>query len=133
MTEILIEWIKKTFTTYRREMKNVNWGELYNQFKDAELDIGKLEEEIIKLLEDEEVGNQKGIYDYVLTGDERSLNLRTFDDKTKRRIYEKQKGICPLCEGKNKKKKWKFEEMEADHIKPWHEGGKTISENCQML
>jgi len=22
--------------------------------------------------------------------------------------------------------------MEADHITPWHEGGKTISENCQM-
>ena len=93
----VIEWIGKTFTTYRREMKNVNWGELYNQFKDAELDAAKLEKEITKLLEDEEVGNQKGIYDYVLTRNERSLNLRTFDDKTKRRIYEKQKGICPHC------------------------------------
>jgi hypothetical protein len=129
----VIEWIGKTFTTYRREMKNVNWGELYNQFKDAKLDATKLEKEIVELLEDEEVGNQKGIYDYVLTKNERSLNLRIFDDKTKRRIYEKQKGICPLCKGENKKKKWKLEEMEADHIRPWHEGGKTISENCQML
>ncbi len=129
----VIKWIGKTFTNYRREMKNVNWGELYNQFKDAKLDAAKLEKEIVKLLEDEEVGNQKGIYDYVLTRNERSLNLRTFDNKTKRRIYEKQKGICPLCKGENKKKKWKFEEMEADHIKLWSEGGKTISKNCQML
>ena len=129
----VIVWVRKTFTAYRREMKNVNWGELYNQFKDAKLGAVKLEKEIAKLMEDEEVGNQKGIYDYVLTRNERSLNLRTFDDKTKRRIYEKQKGFCPDCKGKDKKKKWKFEEMEADHIKPWHEGGKTTAENCQML
>jgi hypothetical protein len=129
----VIEWIKKTFTTPRREMKKVNWGELYNQFKDAKLDAVKLEKEIVKLLNDEEVSNHKGIYDYVLTRNERSLNLRTFDDKTKRRTYEKQEGICPLCKGENKNKKWEFEEMEADHIKPWREGGKTISENCQML
>ena len=129
----VIAWIVKIFTTYRREMKNVNWGELYNQFKDAKLNATELEKEIVKLLEDEEVGNQKGIYDYVLTRNERSLNLRTFDDKIKRRIYEKQKGICPFCKGENKKKKWKFEEMEGDHIKLWSEGGKTIPANCQML
>jgi len=129
----VIEWIEKFFTTYRREMKNVNWGELYNQFKDTKLDATKLEKEIVELMEDEEVGNQKGIYDYVLTRNERSLNLRAFDEKTKRRIYEKQKGICPKCKGENKKKKWKFEEMEGDHKKLWSEGGKTIPENCQML
>jgi 5-methylcytosine-specific restriction endonuclease McrA len=92
-----------------------------------------LEKEITKLMEDEEIGNQKGIYDYILTRNERSLNLRTFDDKTKRRIYEKQKGICPHCKGENKNKKWKFEEMEGDHKDLWSEGGKTIPENCQML
>lgn len=132
----VIEWIKKYFTTYRREMKGVNWGELYNQFKNARLDADKLEKEIAKLMEDEEIGNQKGIYDYVLTRNERSLNLRIFDERTKRRTYEKQKGICPDCkkEGKeNKNKKWKFEEMEGDHIVPWSKNGKTIPENCQML
>ncbi len=87
-------------------------------------------------MEDEEIGNQKGIYDYVLTRNERSLNLRTFDEKTKRRTYEKQKGICPDCKKENKEnknKKWKFEEMEGDHIVPWSKNGKTIAENCQML
>jgi len=129
----VIEWVKRTFTTYRREMKNVNWGELYNQFKDEKLDADKLEKEIAKLMEDEEIGNQKGIYDYVLTRNERSLNLRIFDEKTKRRTYEKQKGICSHCKGENKKKKWEIEEMEADHINSWSRGGKTIAENCQML
>ena len=129
----VIAWVRKTFTNYRREMNSVQWGELYNKFKDVKLDAAKLEKEIVKLLENEEVSNQKGIYDYVLTRNERSLNLRTFDDQTKHRIYEKQKGICSLCKGENKKKKWQFEEMEADHKTPWHEGGKTIKENCQML
>jgi|SRR3989339_1502556 len=128
-----IKWIEKTFTIYRKEMKSVNWGELYNQFKDLKLDANKLEKEIAKLMEDEEISNPKGIYDYVLTRNERSLNLRTFDRKIKRRTYEKQKGICPHCKGENKKKKWKFEEMEGDHEKLWSEGGKTIPENCQML
>ncbi len=129
----VIEWTEKNFINYRKEMKKVNWGELYNNFKNKNLDSNELEKEISKLMEDEEIGNQKGIYDYVLTRNEQSLNLRTFDEKTKRRIYEKQKGICPHCRGENKRKKWKLEEMEADHITPWHEGGKTISENCQML
>jgi len=56
------------------------------------------------------------------------LNIRVFSDKMKREAYEKQKGICPNC-----KEHFEIEEMEADHIKPWSKGGKTIAENCQML
>jgi len=51
----------------------------------------------------------------------------------KREAYERQKGICPHCKAENKKKKWEIEEMEADHITPWHADGKTNAENCQML
>ena len=47
---------------------------------------------------------------------------------TKQKVYEKQKGVCVVC-----KEKFEIEEMEADHITPWHEGGKTIDKNCQML
>ena len=79
-------------------------------------------------MEDEDVGNKKGIYDYVLTGNERSLNLRLFSDKIKRQTYEKQKGICAKC-GKH----FALEQMEADHITPWSKGGHTTAENCQML
>jgi hypothetical protein len=124
----VINWVNSVFTNYRKEMKGVPFGFLYNEYKDKRLDVKKLEKEIAKLMEDEDVTNKKGIYSYVLTREEKFLNIRAFTEKQKREAYERQKGVCPAC-----KKKWKIEEMEADHIKPWHEGGKTISENCQML
>ena len=46
----------------------------------------------------------------------------------KREAYERQKGKCSICE-----EHFEIDEMEADHIKPWVEGGRTVSENCQML
>jgi len=129
----VIAWVRKTFPNHRKEMASVNWGELYNQFKDKKLDAKKLEIEVAKLMQDEDVTKKSGIYPYVLTKQERHLSIRAFNDKMKREAYEHQNGICPHCKGENKKKKWEIEEMEADHITPWHEGGKTIVENCQML
>lgn len=129
----VIAWTRKMFQNYRREMNSVQWGELYNQFKDKKNNPKKLETEITALMQDEDVTKKSGIYSYVLTRQEKYLSIRAFTDKMKRETYEKQKGICPHCKGDNKKKQWGIEEMEADHITPWHEGGKTISENCQML
>ena len=79
-------------------------------------------------MQDEDVTNKKGIYEYVLTRNERFLSIRAFTDNQKREAYERQRGICPKCG-----KKYELGDMEADHITPWHEGGKTIPENCQML
>ncbi len=124
----VIAWVRTTFTNYRREMNSVQWGELYNQFKDRKLNADKLETEIKELMQDEDVTKKSGIYPYVLTRQERHLSIRAFTDKMKREAYEKQTGICPFC-----KKCYDIFDMEADHIKPWHEGGKTIAENCQML
>jgi hypothetical protein len=124
----VIEWVRKTFTNYRHEMSNVNWGEMYNEFKDEKLDANKLEAEIGNLMQDEDVTKKFGIYPYVLTRQERYLSIREFTDKMKRETYERQKGICIKC-----RKHFEIEEMEADHITPWHEGGKTTTENCQML
>jgi ABC-type cobalamin/Fe3+-siderophores transport system ATPase subunit len=101
---------------------------LYNEFKGKKLDVKKLEKEVAILMQDDDVSNKKGIYEYVLNGNERALNIRAFTDKMKRESYERQKGKCKFC-----KKEFDISEMEADHIKPWHEGGKTNSENCQML
>jgi len=126
--QAVINWTMTLFTNYRKEMKGVAFGLLYNEFKGKKFDTKKLEKEIAKLMEDEDVTNKKGIYSYVLTRKEKFLNIRVFTEKQKRGAYERQKSVCPVC-----KKKWKIEEMEADHITPWHEGGKTISENCQML
>ena len=124
----VINWVKANFTNYRKEMKGIKWGVLYNEFKDKKFDATKLEKEISTLMEDTDVGNKKGIYTYVLTGKEKHLNIRAFDDKQKRESYERQKGICVVC-----KEHFEINEMEADHITPWHEGGKTTAENCQML
>ncbi len=124
----VIAWVRKTFTNHRKEMAHVNWGELYNEFKDKKLDAKKLETEIAKLMQDEDVTKKSGIYPYVLTKQEKHLSIRAFNDKMKREAYEKQKGICSKCE-----EHFEIEEMEADHTTPWHEGGKTTAENCQML
>ncbi len=123
-----ITWVRKIFINYRREMSDVGWGELYNKFKDKKLNAGKLEAEIKGLMEDEYVTKKSGIYPYVLTRQEKYLNIRAFTERQKREAYERQNAICPFC-----KKQWDISEMEADHITPWHEGGKTVSENCQML
>ncbi|MBU1684268.1 DUF262 domain-containing protein [Patescibacteria group bacterium] len=124
----MIAWTRKTFTNYRREMSSVQWGELYNQFKNKKFDLKKLEKEITELMQDEDVTKKSGIYSYILTRNEKFLNIRAFTDKMKREAYERQKGICKKC-----KEHFEIEEMEADHITPWHEGGKTTLKNCQIL
>jgi len=130
----VIAWVRKTFPNYRKEMASVSWGELCNQFKDKRLNTAKLETEIKELMQDEDVTKKSGIYPYVLAGQERHLSIRAFTDRMKREAYERQDGICPFCKKQKKdKKQWDISEMEADHIMPWHEGGKTIAENCQML
>ncbi len=129
----VISWIEATFPkkynkNRKKFMKGIDWGTLYNQFKDEVLDADKLEEEIKKLILDDDVTKKSGIYPYVLTKNEKYLSIRAFTDAIKIKVYEKQKGICVKC-----KKHFEINQMEADHITPWHEGGKTIEENCQML
>ena len=124
----VIAWVKATFPKYRKEMKGVCWGPLYNQFKDKTLDTDKLEKLVTKLMMNDDVQKKSGIYSYVLDGDEKYLNIRAFSLNMKREAYERQQGICVKC-----KKHFEIDEMEADHIKPWHESGKTVPENCQML
>ncbi|MFN3707403.1 HNH endonuclease family protein [Microcella sp.] len=124
----VIAWVRATFPSYRREMKGLPWGGLYNTFKDKALDSAKLEAEVDQLMADEDVENKRGIYTYVLTRQERHLNIRAFSANDKREAFERQAGVCVKC-GET----FTIEEMEADHITPWHEGGKTIADNCQLL
>ena len=127
--QAVIDWVKRVFPTYRaKTMKGLDWGGFYNRHKNDTLNAATLEKRIVELIEDDEVENKRGIYEYLLTGSEKTLNLRAFSDKIKVAAYEKQKGICPVC-----KKKYELGQMEADHIVPWHKGGKTEPANCQML
>ena len=124
----VINWVKVTFPNYRKEMKGLDWGLYYNKFGYGKYDPKALENKIIVLMEDEDVTRPAGIYEYLLDGEEKHLSIRAFSEKMRRAAYERQKGKCSVC-----KKHFEINEMEADHITPWHEGGKTIKENCQML
>ena len=125
----VIRWVGATFTKKRASMKGVQWGDLYNDHNDRrDLDPVKIEAEVAKLVLDDDVTKKSGIYPYILTGDEKHLNIRAFTKAMKLKVYEKQGEICRNC-----KKPFKFNKMEADHITPWIEGGKTAEDNCQIL
>ena len=124
----IIEWVQSVFTKYRKEMKGIEWGFLYNKYKDNQYNAEEIEARVKQLMQDEDVESKKGIYEYIFTGDTKFLELRAFDDKTKREVFEMQDGICVKCE-----KKFEITQMHADHIVPWSKGGKTEKENCQML
>lgn len=124
----IIAWVQATFTNYRREMKGLNWGEMYEKFGQNSYNTDELEQQIHSLMEDNEIMKKAGIYRYVLSGDIRDLSFRAFDDKQKREAYERQEGICPHCGGQ-----FNISDMEGDHITPWSEGGTTTADNCQML
>ena len=124
----VINWVKAIFPKYRKEMKGVEWGDLYEKYGTGVWDAIEMEKEVARLMADSDVKKKKGIYWYVFDHDEHHLDIRAFDDNTKREVYEKQKGICKKCG-----KIFKIEEMEADHITPWSKGGHTVADNCQML
>lgn len=127
----VITWIETSFkpTKERKKiMKGVDWGCLYKEFKDNVIDAKKIDTEVSKLILDDDVTKKIGIYPYVLTRKEKYLSIRAFTDSQKLAAYESQLGICTIC-----REHFEMSQMEADHITPWHEGGKTIAENCQML
>ncbi len=124
----VINRVEAVFPNYRRPMKGVDWGGLYGQLKDENLDPEGLEADVARLMMDDDVTKKAGIYPYLLTREERHLNIRAFTDAMKQKAFEIQGGICKSCT-----KKFEMWDMEADHITPWVEGGKTIEQNCQML
>ncbi len=138
----IMEWVKSTFKVYRKEMASVDWGSLYSKYKDYSYDADALEEEVKALYMDEDI-KHSGIYEYVLVpgartdpqkvAAQRYLNFRAFSDAAKESAYERQDGRCPFCVREGVTKKYEPKEMDADHIIPWCEGGKTVAENCQML
>jgi len=127
----VIDWVNLTFPDYRREMKGVRWGPLYDKFGDKPLDPKALETEVGRLMRDDDVTKKSGIYDYVLSGNESALSIRAFNDNMKREAWERQGGICPACPPQHAP--WPLNEMEADHVTPWSKGGKSVAGNCQML
>lgn len=126
----VIEWVEDLFPHYRSNMKGLPWGLLYNKYHTKSYDKTKLQTDLQTLLDDFEVQKKANIYEFLLGGqkDLSLLNLRAFDEPTKRTQYAAQGGICPMC-GEH----FEYEEMHGDHKIAWVNGGQTVPDNCQML
>ena len=128
----VLNWAISTFNMkkFKSIMKGLDWAKLYDLYHEQNLDLKAIELKISELMADakDEIQKPQGIIPYVLTGDERHLDLRTFSDKVKLAVWERQSHKCAIC---GKEMDMAF--MEGDHITPWREGGRTIIENCQML
>ena len=142
----VIDWVSSVFTDVESEMRGLEWGRLYEEYHKKSYNPSKVSAEVRKLYGDFFVKDKKGIFEYILGGnnDTKLLNIRIFDEPTKRAVYEKQtreaetkkKSNCSLCavgHDANKDKIWSFGEMEADHVSAWSKGGKTAAKNCEML
>lgn len=142
----VINWVSNVFTDVESEMCGLEWGSMYEQYHKKAYDPSKVAQEVSKLYGDPYVKNRRGIFEYILGGsiDTKLLDVRVFDDATKRSVYEaqtteaKKKGEsnCPLCalgHNANKEKMWSLTDMDADHVAAWSKQGPTSIENCQML
>ena len=128
--QTVLNWAITNFDMkkFKKIMKGLDWAWLYDKYGSETLDTESLGKRISVLMRDSEIQKQTGIIPYVLTGDERYLDLRAFPEDIKLAVWEKQNHICPIC-----KRELDIEFMEGDHIIPWSKGGRTVAENCQML
>lgn len=142
----VIDWISSVFTDVESEMRGLEWGRLYEEYHKKAYNPAKVSAEVKELYSDPYVKNRRGIFEYILGGstDTKLLDVRVFDDATKKSVYASQtkkveakgESNCPLCaigHDANKNKIWKLIEMDADHVAAWSKGGATNIKNCQML
>ena len=142
----VIDWVSGVFKDVEKEMRGLEWGRLYEQYHSKSYNPDDVSAEVQRLYGDPYVKNHRGVFEYVLGDCQKSklLDVRVFDDATKKSVYAKQttdaeaNGIsnCPLCavsHDANKSKIWKLAEMDADHVSAWSKGGETEAKNCQML
>jgi len=142
----VIDWVSATFTMVERDMCGLEWGRLYETYHTTPYSTVHVTERVKALQADESVRCPRNIYEYVLGGEEdrKLLDIRIFEESTKRAAYKRQteaaekQGIsnCPLCalgNNANKTRIYKLSEMDADHVTAWSKGGSTSMENCEML
>ncbi len=142
----VVDWVSSVFTDVESEMRGLEWGRLYEDYHKKSYNPVKVSAEVRKLYGDFFVKDKKGIFEYILGGnnDTKLLNIRIFDDPTKRAVYEKQTAVaktkeksncsyCAIGHDANKGKIWNLDEMDADHVAAWSKGGSTMVENCEML
>ena len=142
----VIDWASSVFEDVEKEMRGLEWGRLSENYHKTAYSPKKVSTEVRDLYADPYVKFRKGIFEYILGGslDTKLLQVRVFDDATKKAVYSAQKIVaeakstsnCPLCaigHDANKSRIWKLSEMDADHVTAWSKGGATNIKNCQML
>ena len=142
----VIDWVSTVFVDVLPEMKGLEWGRLYEQYHSKSYAPAKVSAAVKQLYSDSYVTAHRGIFEYILGGhqDSKLLDVRVFDEATKRSVYAKQTTAaeareisnCPLCavgHAATKSKIWKPAEMDADHVSAWSKGGASSAKNCQVL
>ena len=142
----IIDWVSTVFDDVETEMRGLEWGRLYETYKKTPYDPKAVSAQVRELYADPYIKTRKGIFEYILGGsiDTKLLEVRVFDEATKKAVYTKQTANatannisnCPLCNlehSANNKRIYKFAEMDADHVAAWSKGGATKIENCEML
>ncbi len=142
----VIDWVSGVFKDVESEMRGLEWGRLYEEYHSNSYDPVKVSADVKRLYGDPYIKNRRGVFEYILGGlqDSKLLDVRVFDEATKKSVYAKQTKAaetsgtsnCPLCavgHAANKGKIWKFSEMDADHVSAWSKGGVSSAKNCQML
>ena len=142
----VIDWVSTVFIDVEPKMRGLKWGRLYETYHTQAYDPAEVSAKVHELMADDYVKDDSGIFEYILGGciDTKLLNIRVFDDRTKKIVYTKQtararkagKSNCPLCaigHDANKAKIWELKDMDADHVQAWSNGGSTDERNCQML
>lgn len=142
----VIDWVSGVFSDVESEMRGIEWGRLFESYHNKPYDPVQVSQKVHKLYADEAVKKRSGIFEYILSGcvDTRLLEIRFFEESTKKAVYAKQtttaknngKSNCPLCalgKDNNAKRIWKYSEMDADHVTAWSKGGSTDISNCTML
>ncbi len=143
----VIDWVCGVFTgSPAKEMRGLEWGALYEKYHNIRYSATAIDARVKQLRNDPAVHNARGIYEFILGGESNHslLDVRLFDEKTKRLAYEKQtelaqaagKSNCSLCaigHDANATKIWAQKDMDADHVTAWSNGGSTDLSNCEML
>lgn len=142
----VIDWISSVFIDVESEMRGLEWGRLYETYHNTPYNPQAVSQAVQRLMEDPYVKNRRGIFEYILGGEQntRLLDVRVFDEATKKKVYKLQTassqatGVsnCPLCaigHDATRTRIWKLGEMDADHVSAWSRGGETTIENCQLL
>lgn len=142
----VINWISTVFIDVESEMRGLDWGRLYETYKNDSFDPSKVSEQVRELYTSFEVKEKRGVFEYILGGskDTKLLNVRVFDEPVKKAVYAEQTktaeaknvsncSYCAIGHDANQDKIWSYSDMDADHVAAWSKGGSTEKENCEML